>query len=498
MIRYLSVLLWLIATAALARPGADSNYNVVISSGGGEVTPSIIQLLATSANPLGSGQSGNNPKIYIAPTGAGDVLVLFTSGLHGRTTTVTDSAGDTSPTAICSADDGTGNQVSRGYVFIPTTGTTWVTVTWSGSAQPAIDWVLYELNNVGTTDEGHLCSAGLASTAGTVTQSSFTPTTTTNGNLVLNYMALATQGANCNASGYTAGSGYTLGQGDTSSWLNGNGYGYQKATQYQILASGATAPSMAIAGETCSSGNGDPFNAVSLSIPIQTAGIATPTTIHINKVLQLTSTNFGSPTVPATYSYPTPTVGNTRVWMFDSYNTHGLQVGTATSSDGCNFSKVTDATSGVSFFYAQNCSPCPTCTTVFNNTAGAALDNSGAQFYDISNGSASSYQNEGGASLDCSSVTSKANVPSFTPGNNSVGVAIASLLDGIGPVTGLTAPSGVNYTCPTYTGQTDSDYMCLGDGHGYAYYSSNAAQNWTWSITSHAGNTCNGTVAAFK
>ena len=218
--------------------------------------------------------------------------------------------------------------------------------------------------------------------------------------------------------------------------------------------------------------------------------------------MQITSTGFGGPTLPATYVIPTPTAGNLRVFMFEA-NSNGIggyvsASTTVTSSDGCNYTQVAASSSSITLFYAQNCASCPTCTATFHNTGGGAFNLTGGKFYDIENANASSYQNEADVSLACSSVTSIANDPDITPANNSAGIAIGTLSYGIGPTTGISSPSGAVYLCPTYTNQNDSDAMCLGDAHGYYAYSSNAAQNWTWAVTSQANNTCNGMVAAFK
>lgn len=479
---------------------------IPISSGGSNPTPNLIQMLSTTANPAASGApNGNAYKIFIAPTGAGDTVILAVTGLHGHALTITDSASDTIPASVCTADNGTSNGLTNIYAFQPSTGVTSITATAGAAFAQPFDWVVAEYNNISTvTSQGSNCQAGLTATAGVVTPTGFTPTNNnaTGGNLIFNYTALA-NGTNtpaCNASSYTPATGYTLLAGDVSTWLNGDGYGFQKSAQYQVQTTSASAvPTMTMGGENCSGGNGDAFNTASIALKVGTAGISNPSTIHVVRSVQITSTSFGGPTLPATFVVPTPTAGNLRVFMFEGVNTGGFVSNstTVTSSDGCNYTQVASGTAQPIMFYAQNCSPCATCTATFTNTPGAALGNTGGRWYDVENAAASSFQNKADADPACSSSTSSANNPTLTPAN-SAGLSLAMLEMGTGPTTGISLPTGAVYLCPTYTNQNDNDTMCSGDAHGYFIYSSNAAQAWDWSITSHAGNNCASFVAAFQ
>ena len=113
------------------------------------IVPQIIQHIATTANPAGGGApNGNNYKLYISPTGVGDTIVLTITGLSAHALTITDSAGDTSPTAICSADNGSTNGLSYIYAFQPSTGVTWIEAAASGTFAQPFDWNVTEFNNV--------------------------------------------------------------------------------------------------------------------------------------------------------------------------------------------------------------------------------------------------------------------------------------------------------------------------------------------------------------
>ena len=479
---------------------------LTVNAASGPGTPQIIQHLATTANPAGAGEpNGNNYRLNISPTGAGDTIVLTITGLHGSALTITDSAGDASPTAVCSADNGPTNGLSYIYAFQPAPGVTWIGAAASGAFAQPFDWQVTEFNNIASaTAQGSNCQAGVAATSGTVTPGSFTPTNNdaTGGNLIYNYTALAT-GTNlaaCNASGYTPASGFTLLNGDVSAALNTGGYGFPKSTQYEIqTTAAAVVASMAMAGESCVAGNGDAFNTLTIALKTGTAGVSNPSTIHVVRVMQLTTTGFNNPALPSTFVIPTPTAGNLRVFMFEGVNAGGY-VGpatTVTSSDGCNYTRLVAASNPMIMFYAQNCAPCPACTATFHNTGGVPLGNTGGKFYDIENADPASFQNETDAALACNSATSTAHNPDFTPAN-SAGIVLAMLADGLGPTTGISSPSGVIYLCPTFSGQNDNDTMCSGDAHGYFPYSSNSTQNWTWGITSQPSDSCYSMTAAFK
>ena len=61
-------------------------------------TPTLIQHVASSANPVGVGISGNAFKIPLPnAVGAGNALILGITYPHGKTVTITDNNGNTWP-----------------------------------------------------------------------------------------------------------------------------------------------------------------------------------------------------------------------------------------------------------------------------------------------------------------------------------------------------------------------------------------------------------------
>ena len=500
MIAFLASILLILFIDSASAATVTQNIPITITATSGSITPQIIQHEATSPTPIDVG--GPNEKTwqpYFAPTGAGDTVVFGFTGPSGQTPAVTDSSGDTIPAAVCTADAGAGNYVSYIYIIQPTAGTNWFKVVWSGVGGLLFDFVVTEFNNISSASaQGYNCQAAVTALATVVTPNSLTPANNdaTGGNVIYNYTVLGAA-ARCNASDYTPAAGFTRLGGNTASWLNGDGFGVQTVTQYELQAThAAVVPLMAMPGENCSGGNGDPFNTLTIALKVGSAGIAYPTGIHVVQAIQMTTNTFGSPSLPATVNTPITAFGNLRVFMCESCGVGSfMSADTVTSSDGCNFTKVVDSTTGNYIWYAQGCSPCTNCTVSFH-TSGGTFFNTAGQYYDIINASSSSYQNENGVVPICAP-SSVAHAPDFTPGNNSAGVALAMLGIGNGPGGPILAPSGAVSTCPLLNVVDDGEFTCFGDWHGYYYYSSNASQNWTWGILG-PGSSCAGTVAAFK
>jgi hypothetical protein len=70
--------------------------------------------------------------------------------------------------------------------------------------------------------------------------------------------------------------------------------------------------------------------------------------------------------------------------------------------------------------------------------------------------------------------------PRITPA--SLGLTIASLGIGQGPITGLLpgAPPGAIFDLVTYAGQTDTSAMDNADGKAHVYNTDLVQQNWNW------------------
>lgn len=75
-------------------------------------------------------------------------------------------------------------------------------------------------------------------------------------------------------------------------------------------------------------------------------------------------------------------------------------------------------------------------------------------------------------------------IPSITA-STSGGLIITMIQEGIGPISGITAPANAIYLYPTYTGQTDASTFC--EGGGFSLYFSapiGTSEQWTWTSPS--------------
>jgi hypothetical protein len=167
------------------------------------------------------------------------------------------------------------------------------------------------------------------------------------------------------------------------------------------------------------------------------------------------------------------------------------------SSDGCNFTK-TGGSGGANVWYAQSCSPCPTCTAIMTWTGAYAASQGSFRYYDVENAQASSFQNAAtSATFACG--TSVTDAPTFTPTGASSGLVLQVLGDGNGPITGFAsgAPSGAVFDLWTFAGQTDSDVADNADASNHLYYSSIATENWNF-VKTNGNDQCYSAAAAFN
>jgi hypothetical protein len=272
-----------------------------------------------------------------------------------------------------------------------------------------------------------------------------------------------------------------------------NNIGFPEASQYYVqTTSGSVTPSITATGESSS---GDCFNSASVALMIANSGASAPGAIHVAKIIHEAFITFSS---PGTQTTMFPTTGNLRVATFTWANgcpgAGAGCIGSLASSDGCAWTlQVPNGGAGIA--YAQNCSPCPTCSMSLNYTGGQTLPQASFRLYDVQNAAASSFQNIVGAQGACG--TSVTNAPSITPAGASSGLMIAALGNGNGPVTAVTSPAGAVFDLWTFANQTDSDLADNADASSHYYYSSGATQNWNYTKT-NGTDQCYWAAAAFN
>ncbi len=203
----------------------------------GTATPTLIQFVASSANPVGQGIQGNNYKIPLPNSvGSGNCLVLEMTYTNGSTPTITDNISNSwSSTPVVSADGGAGNYIKAVFV-LPNSNSGLITITVSfGAVFQPFQYSLSEWNNIalsspvnGTSSINNIHGASLA-------PGSFTPTTNNDangGNLILAFYSISAA-ASSNPSSWVAGTNFTLLDGDVS-WVSNNGF-LQPVPQYLLV-----------------------------------------------------------------------------------------------------------------------------------------------------------------------------------------------------------------------------------------------------------------------
>jgi hypothetical protein len=474
--------------------------NTVVYSGGGAASPILFQHIATSTNPNGSGETGRAFVIHTESLPANTVAVLAVTAPNSITPTVSDTLAGSWSAGQCNAPGGTGNV--KATIFVEALGATGgvdtITVAvGSTNVQPVqFDVSFFENINTTTPVNSSKCSTTpiTPTSGGVITSASFTPSNNNanGGTVIWHYTALGNAGVSATTTtGWTAGSSFTLLNGGSVWWPAG---GFPQASQYFVQTTAAAiAPAITAVGENAT--NGDAFNSAAVALNVANNSATAPSTIHVLNITH--ESTYQGTCASCTTTGPFPTQGNLRVlattWPAGCPSGGGACLTSVTSSDGCTWHLVGNIGAGDSEQgYAQNCSPCPTCTISLTYTGSSNLGGS-FRLYDIEGANSSSYQNESSGNSSCG--TTFASAPSITPAV-SAGLTIASNGIGTGPGTGVTSPTGAVFDLWTFTGQTDTDNADNADSQGHYYFSTNAAQNWTWTL--HAASSCYWVAAVYK
>jgi FG-GAP-like repeat len=446
-------------------------------------TPTLVQHVASSANPIGVGISLNAFKFTLPNSvGTGNCLVLGISYPHGNTPTVTDNNGNAWPSSpAVSADAGVGNYVSAIFV-LPNAkaGLTTITVTFGAAIIP-FEYTVSEFNNVATVTPVN-GSQATASVSGSATHAtgSFTPTDNdaNGGNLIWNYYAISGAAAG-NPTSWVAGGSFTLLDGDIA-WTSGQGFPHASQWYVQTTAA-AINPSITATGDT------QGYNCVAVALKAANAGTAVPAGIHVAKIIHQTS---GS--IPATLHLQEPVTGNLRVLEISLSVITGIS-----DSEGGTWTKVTDS-GGAAIWYSANRSANPNLIVTLATTGAQPQS---IRFYDISGAAAAPFDvSATTAGVVISGLTTLSNQPVITP-TTANGLIIAAMALGQGPGLGFSAgtPAGAIWDLVNSTGQTDMDLMDNADCLGHYYNPNTSAVDWNWHFTAIGANSSGGSVAvAFK
>jgi len=463
-------------------------------------TPIMFQHIASSTNPTGNGIPGHAFVLHTEALPANATAVMGVTVAHGITVTLSDTLRGAWSAPVCKQDAGTG--LAKTYLFVQPLGaaggTDTITIGVGSSNTQPVQFDLTIFENIATSSaaNGSLCPSGgnlLPNSSGVINPGSFTPTTNNaanGGDVIWNYTPICSTNAAWNASNFKPASGFTLLNGDTI-WTDDQGF--PEASQYYVQTKQASVtPSITATGEN---GSRDCFNSVSVALKIANQGATAPKTIHVAKIIHESFITFSS---PGKQMVLFPTVGNLRIAAFTwPGGCSGAGAGCVTglsSSDGCAWKLVGGTGGDAVIAYAQNCSPCPTCTLTLNWSGSQMLPQASFRLYDVENAKSSSYQNSSGDEGSCGTAVTDA--PTITPKGASSGLVIAVLGNGNGPVTLVRSPTGSVFDLWTFAGQTDSDLADNADASSHVYFSSTAAEEWDYAKT-HGDDDCYWEAAAF-
>ncbi len=457
--------------------GTNSSCSAPLTSGsgGGSGSPVLIQHVASSANPVGLGNPGNNFKIPLPnPVLAGDALVLAITYPHGSTPTVSDSLGQSWPAAAITKDGGSGNYASQIYVLCGSAGGTDTITVGLGSSTLPFEYTVSEFNNVATTGcvDGSVGGANLSpGGSAMISPGTFTPATNNDangGHIIWSYTAISAN-ASGNPTAWSAGTGFTLLDGDIA-WFDKQGFPH--ASQWDLqTTNAAVTPSIASTGDTS-----DVFNSVSVALLVASSGGTLPSTIHINKILHNSWTGLSG----GNLVLQMPATGNLRVLAF-TVGLNSLNITSITDNEGGSWNIEQSGGDSSQIWYSANRSANPNLIVTIH-TSGASDTNS-VRFFDIQGASASPVDVAAGTDPTvCTSGTINNQPTLTTTGPNELVIATMGIGDGPGLGLASGAPSGAVWDLVTYSGEVDNDLMENADAAAHVYTTAAGVEIWNWRL----------------
>jgi hypothetical protein len=447
--------------------------------------PTLVQHVASSANPVGLGISGNAFKIPLAnAVGAGNCLILGMSYPSGKTVTVTDNNGNSWPSTAAVTANSSGTYVASIFV-LPNAkaGATTLTVSFSGSVIP-FQYTISEFNNVamvnpvsGISQVGQQAAPALATGA-------FTPANNdaNGGNLIWSYFAVAS-GASANPSRFVPGASFGLLDADIA-WNTRQGFPH--ASEYSVQATAAAInPAMTATGDSA-----NVYNGVSVALKAGAAGTPPRAGIRIVRMLHMTSN------VPPTSSWPVqvPSSGNLIALLTNEANI--INITSVTDNHGNAYVKAEPDPSEPQLWFAGNATSGNDMMATLHLSGNSATATIVA--YDIAGAAAAPFDTVAGQVIaNVSNTSTVTDAPVITP-STANGLVIASLDIGQGPGLTVTSPPGATWDLVTYAGEIDLDLMENADAKGHVYNATTATQHWNWTITPISNNSYSAIAVAFK
>lgn len=471
----LLVIFALCCTLAYGRGGLTTNQ---VS------TPTLIQHVASSANPAGIGITGNAFKIPIPnAVGVGNAVVLgYTFPIGVAVSSITDTCGNSWSTTPNVTAAGSGYRANIHVLLNSVSCQDVITVTF-GSAVIPFQYTVSEFNNIATSSAVNGTTSAVNDAGASISAGSFTPgnNDASGGNVVWSYFAISDT-ASQNPSSWVAGSGMTLLDGDIA-WNTNQGFPH--ASQWQLqTTSTAVNPTITATGDT------NTFNAVAIALKVASAGTVKPSNIHVDKLAHMTSN-----VPPTTWVLQFPVVGNLRVLTANEASPV-INITSVTDSESGSWTKINPSTDEPQIWYRANTSANQNLTVTLSISGSPAT--ASIRFYDISGAATSPLgATAGRTTVSVGGQTSITNHPIITP-QSATNLVIARASLGQGPGLTVTSPSGSVFVLTTYGTELDTDLMENADLEAIAYNLPASSQHFDWTFTNIGSNSTSAVAAEFK
>jgi hypothetical protein len=453
----------------------------------GVATPTLVQHVSTTANPVGVGIGGNNFVFTLPnPVLAGNTLVLklaYDDSVSFASTPVTDTNGNTWPTTPTATSTDANSTVRLAIFVLPNAnaGTTTIKVSFNGVVIP-FQYDATEWTNIAASSPFNGYSAASNLAAPNLSSGSFTPTVNNDangGNLILSYCYDDSEpgsGRGMMPSPFVAGSGFVLLDADIGWNTDANAY---HASEYYVQRTQAVAnPGLTATGSS------DRFNCLSIALLAASAGTApSPTAMRIVHM-----SHFTSELNPSPWKLQFPSQGNLIIaFTADSYDIFNAQI---TDSNGNAWAHKEPSTGVAQVMVAVNAKTSNNLMATLTQSVGQGCS---IAFIDVVNAATSPVDGtsstcNGGCNVPSptgSNPPNLVNTPSITP--TSAGLTIAGVALGQGPAHGFYtgAPTGAIFDYIYYSGETDLDTMDNADGLAHLFNTTpNQAENWNWLVDS--------------
>jgi hypothetical protein len=431
----------------------------------------------TTGNSTGDVIEAGNDFEFTLPNavGAGNCLVWkITYPNGGAPTGLTDTESNpwsTTPDSVVSG--GAGNNDTAIYV-LPNAqaGVTTFTIHFATDQQP-VYWSMQEWSGIATSPVNGTAGTANQVYDGTtpIATGSFTPgdNDANGGNLILGFFDFSGGGqATSNPSSFTPSSGSTLLHGDIA-W-NGANNGLPKAATYQIQATRAAVnPGISPNDDTA-----DQYNCVAIALKLLPgAGTPPPSGIRIVSI-----TEQFSHTQPATWTLQFPTTGNLRVFA-TTFTDNDITINSVTDSEGNTWTE--EAAAGCPhLFFLPGATPNRD-LIVYVNCAADTPRACGA-LYDIIGAAPSPLGAVATNMAQVDGLTSLPHMPDITPlSSNSLIIGLAAI--GLGPLVGMSLPTGAFWCSVNYPCQSFNDDYVSADGYAHLYNTDLNTKNFTWTNT---------------